>query len=256
MAKKAPKKNNHPQLFAHRGGLHAGPNTENTLVAFQSAIDVGLNCLETDVILTRDGHVIACHGSQNLIMELVSGLPRRNRLQRMTLSEINKELYSNEKKVVLLADLLHKFPKVRISIDTKTNEVVKPSIEIILNANAAGRVTVTSFSLRRTLMARSLLRGSSFYDSASLCMYSVPARFCKVFINRWCEYLQKKQIKIIHIPHKLVDPRLIYAAHQKNIEVFAWTVNRPKDMKRLMSEGVDGIISDYPDLLKKTVSTL
>jgi len=249
--KTTPKKSKEFLLFAHRGGLLAGPGTENTLEAFRSATNAGIKCLETDVLVTRDHHVIICHGSANRFMEIKSGLPLRKKLQTMTLSEINKKFYHDGRSAVVLSDLLQKIPDAFFSIDVKTNEVVAPAIETILKANASARVSVTSFSLKRTLLARELLRKKSNYDSASICVYETQARLLKTFIHIFFRYLQKRDVKIVHFPYKLIDLRLINAARSSKIKVFAWTVNNEKDMKLLENLGVDGIISDHPDRLRK-----
>jgi glycerophosphoryl diester phosphodiesterase len=59
----------------------------------------------------------------------------------------------------------------------------------------------------------------------------------------------------LQIPERIVTPRLVEAAHRGGTQVHVWTVNDPVAMRRLLDMGVDGIVSDRPDLLNEVVGT-
>lgn len=64
------------------------------------------------------------------------------------------------------------------------------------------------------------------------------------------DMLYKFQSRTIIQKHKFIDKDYIDMVHASNAEIFAWTVNRPKDIKNMIKLNVDGIISDFPDRVK------
>lgn len=239
-----------PHLIAHRGGDLAGPEKENTIEAFQAAVDFGFKFLETDVILTRDGLVISYHGSQNFYMKHKSGLEKRKYLQGLAYEEINKTIHGGRDSVPLIEDLLIKFPDSFFSIDAKSKEVVGPLAEIIKKTNSESRVSITSFSAKRSLEAASLL-GSNSSMPPSLCLYKVQSYPMMIFPGPAIRRLRAQGIKILHVPYKCINKRMLESAHNENIMIYAWSVNDRDEINRLMGIGIDGIISDNIGLLKK-----
>lgn len=237
-----------PHLFAHRGGNQAGSDLENTMKAFDSAIKLGYKFIETDVIATADGRVITYHGAQNFIMKLIYGLEVRRALQRLTHNEIKSSLGRTDSDVPLLEDVLKKYQNVCFSIDVKTNQVVEPLIKLLQKQNAADRVIITSFSKRRTLKANKLLRGKKD-PKACLCVYRSQGYLIKLFPKISLKILNRWGFKYIHIPFSCVDKHLIKVADSLNFKIYAWTVNDEKQIRRLQSIGVHGIISDETKLL-------
>lgn len=242
-----------PHLIAHRGGDLAGPDKENSIEAFRAAVDLGFKFLETDVILTKDNLVISYHGSQNLYMKRKSGLEKRKYLQGLTYEEINEVIHKGKQKVPLLEDLLNQFPKTFFSIDAKSWEVVEPLTEIIKKTNSQARVSITSFNIKRSLEA-SMLLGQDSSSTPSLCLYRFQSYPMMVFPGLIIKRLRRRGIKILHMPYKCVSRRILKAAHNEGVNIYAWSVNEPQDIKRLLGIGIDGIISDNIALLKRLTS--
>lgn len=229
-----------PHLIAHRGGNLAG---ENSKEAFTKSFELGCKYLETDVILTKDGYVIAYHGSNNLYMKRKSGLEKRDVLQKMTLEEINSRLSGRKSKITLLEQLLNDFPDCFFSIDAKTDEVVEPLAEVIKKTSSADRVSLVSFSLKRTTSLAKIVKSRS-EQATGLCMYKIQAYPLVIFAPVIFKVLKSKNIRVLHIPYKCVNKRLLKYAHKNDQMVYAWSVNDDMSMQRLISVGVDGIISD------------
>lgn len=239
-----------PHLIAHRGGDLAGAQKENTIEAFQAAVDFGFKFLETDVILTKDGLVVSYHGSQNFYMKHKSGLEKRKYLQSLSYEEINKTIHEGKRRIPLIEDMLVKFPDSFFSIDAKSMEVVKPLVDIIKKTNSESRVSITSFSAKRSLEAASLL-GSDSPKAPSLCLYRIQSYPMMIFPGPVMKRLRTRGIRIIHVPYKCINKRMLESAHNENIMIYAWSVNEPAEIKRLLGIGIDGIISDNIGLLKK-----
>ncbi|MBI5357431.1 hypothetical protein HZB74_01130 [Candidatus Saccharibacteria bacterium] len=239
-----------PHLIAHRGGNLAG---ENSKKAFRGAVSLGFSFLETDVILTKDGRLISYHGSKNSYMRKKSGLEKRGLLQKLSLAEINDLLFKNQGEVPLMEDVLNTFPECFFSIDAKTSEVVEPLAELINRTNSSHRVSLGSFSLRRSVKLAKLIK-SKDEKATGLCLYRVQAYPAMVFAPIVFSFLRKKGIRVVHIPYKCVNKRILKIAHSQKILIYAWSVNEEDEIKRLISIGTDGIISDDIKLLKKLTS--
>ena len=132
---------NFPIAFAHRGGALDAP--ENSMAAFQSAIDIGYRYLETDVHLTSDGHVIAFHDD---VLDRVTNLS--GKVSETPLSIIKDALIEGKSEIPLLSELLSAFPEARFNIDPKNDQVSRALAKVIKQTASISRVCVSSFSDR------------------------------------------------------------------------------------------------------------
>jgi glycerophosphoryl diester phosphodiesterase len=240
-----------PHLFAHRGGNGAGSTQENTMAAFQSAANLGFRFLETDVIATKDNEAITYHGSANLFMKTLFGLEIRRNVQKMTYAQARKSINLGEEPVPKFSEVLSKFKRQNFCIDVKTNEAVKPLVEIIKRQKAEKRVVITSFSKSRSVRANRLLYGENF-RTACLCVYRTKGTIISIFPGLILPRMKKQGFGYIHIPYRCITRKLLKEAKKQNFKIYAWTVNDQSKMEELLSMGVDGIISDEVKLLIKT----
>src|SRR5688500_7564303 len=139
-----------PLAFAHRGG--AGEWPENTMPAFQGAVDLGYRHLETDVHVTADGALIAFHDDRlDRVTDgvgMISDLPHR---------EVKAALVDGREPIPLMEDLLGAWPDVRINIDPKHDAAVEPLVEVLRRTGAVDRVCSGAFSDARLARMRDLL---------------------------------------------------------------------------------------------------
>ena len=150
--------NTGPIPFAHRGG--AGVFPENTLPAFQNAVDMGYKYLETDVHSSKDGIVLAFHDDS---LDRVTG--HVGKISDLTSKEISNIQINGFAKIPTLLELLETFPKVKINIDPKADSVVTPLINLLKHTNSVSRVCIGSFSDQRIKLIRKEL-GSGLCVSA------------------------------------------------------------------------------------------
>jgi len=232
-------------MFAHRGGNAAGASNENTVAAFQSAVDSGCKYLETDVVLTKDNKVVTYHGSRTKREATETQLLTRGQAQSLTHRDLCSKL---NLEVPLLEVVLQKFPKARFSIDLKTDEVVEPTAELIHRTNSASKVCLASFSLRRLLRASKLVKGTELVALA-YCIHPRLRGLIRAFPGVFLGTLAAKGVDCIHVHHKTVNRKIVKAAHSQGIVVYTWTVNTETDFEKCIDLGVDGIISDETKLL-------
>ncbi len=238
----------YPRVFAHRGLAEEAP--ENSLLAFAKALASGATHVETDVHVSLDGIAVVSHDAQ------LGALGRDVRIDQLTMNELRRVDLGHGQAYPSLADALEAFPEARFNIDVKTDAAVVPTARAIRAARASRRVLVTSFkeARRRTLV--SLLPDVVSSASSRLVAYSLAAT--SLGLTRSVERTLRGCLAV-QIPERaasvhIVTPRYIEMMHRVGVEVHVWTVNAPADMNRLLELGVDGLITDRPDLARDVIT--
>ena len=250
-----------PAVIAHQGGDGVWPG--NTMYAFEKAVEIGADILEMDAHITQDGHIVLMH--DETVDDTTDGT---GLIEEMTLDEL-KQLdagydWSNDDgqtfpyrgqgvRVPALEELFQKFPQMRYAIEIKLTEnpVDETLCALIRQYNMQDKVLVASFhdeamqGFRETCpeVATSASRGEVtkfvLLGKAFLSGLVAPAY----------ETIQPPfdPEESMNIP--IMTKRFIREAHAKNIKVEPWTVNDPELIRQYIEWGVDGIITDRPDLM-------
>ena len=235
--------------FAHRGGATYAPNLhrENSLHAFQQAVQLGYRYLETDVHATADGVLLAFHDS---VLDRVTD--RTGAIRMLSYAEVAEARIHGIDPIPRLADLLTAFPEARFNIDAKANTAVDRLADVIAEHDAYERVCVSSFGVQRLHRLRRRL-GNRVPSAASA---------AGVATNRFLPWLTRalnSPAPVLQIPISLpfrgrqitaLTPGLLRAAHRAGKKVHIWTVDDSETMERLIDLGVDGIFADRIDTLK------
>lgn len=231
--------------FAHRGGAGAWP--ENSMPAFQGAVDLGYRYIETDVHATRDGVLLAFHDDHLDRVTDSTGC-----IAEMDYADVKKARIAGTEPIPLMAELLSSWPDLRINIDPKRDNAAAPLIELLKDAGAVERVCVTSFSGRRTAGIREALgprlctgMGPLSTGRLRLSSWAGPAGFLFGSFIEGCAQIPVEQYGIT-----LVDEALVGKAHELGLQVHVWTIDDEAEMRRLADLGVDGIMTDEPALLR------
>ncbi len=250
------------QPYAHRGLALDCP--ENTVAAFAAAAAQGVQWIETDVRASVDGKVLVFHDAS---LGRVAGLP--GKLSQLTWDEIKDISLPGGHKIPLLADVLEEFPDLYFNIDIKDWGSAQQAAEVIAQAGAAQRVRIASFSDRRRTYVlkrlRELLPDQQVRTSASepsiyvffLLAYTFPSLwpFARRVLGHWVE-----PFEAIQVPHYLelgalrvpvLTRRLLAVCHRFGYQVQVWTVDDSEQMRQLLAQGVDGIVSNRVDILGK-----
>ena len=228
--------------FVHRGG--ADETTENTIPAFQYALDLGFKYIETDVQATKDGRIVIFHDHDLSRMSL-----RKEKVADLNFDEIQQIELNGGGQIPLLEETLITFPEAFFNIDVKTNDAVKGTADIILEHSNPDNICIASFSSQRLKELRHLL-GKNFISSSSqsevihLLLSSLGLSFKKSIGN--CVQVPPSQWGI-----PIVTPRFIKHMHALDKKVHVWTIDDKEEMQRLYDLGVDGIMTDKPSVLKE-----
>lgn len=230
-----------PLAFAHRGGASVWP--ENTMGAFQGAIDLGYRYIETDVHVTSDGVLVAFHDDRLDRVTDATGL-----IEDLTYAEVAKARVDGREPIARFDELLAAWPEIRINIDPKSDRSVEPLAKALKAANAIDRVCIGAFSDRRLDAIRSLC-------GPDLCTSMGPRRVARLVaasrrIGRPQFVEGAAQVPPRQSGLPLVTKALVGGARRLDVGVHVWTIDDPAEMHRLLDLGVDGIMTDQPAVLK------
>ncbi len=230
-----------PLAFAHRGGASEVP--ENTMPAFEHAVALGYRYVETDVHVTADGELLAFHDDR---LDRVTD--RTGVIAELPWAEVREARVDGREPIPRFADLLHAWPDLRINVDPKHDASVEPLATAILQAHAVDRVCVGAFSDRRIARLQRLVGGA-------LCTSMGPKQVARLLatsrglpggsITAPCAQVPVRQGRL-----PLVTERFVEAAHRRGVQVHVWTVDDAAEMARLLDLGVDGLMTDRPNVLK------
>ncbi|MEU7379580.1 glycerophosphodiester phosphodiesterase [Streptomyces sp. NPDC042207] len=234
-----------PIPFAHRGG--AADGLENTMAQFRRAAGLGYRYMETDVHATSDGRLVAFHDAT--LDRVTDGA---GRIADLPWDDVRRARVAGREPVPLLAELLEAFPEVRWNVDVKAEPALRPLLDLIERTNAWDRVCVGSFSEARVVRAQRLAgpRLATSYGTRGvlalrLRSWGLPA------VPRRSAVAAQVPVSQFGVP--VVDRRFVRTAHARGLHVHVWTINEPALMHRLLDLGVDGIMTDHIDTLRKVM---
>ncbi|MHA1732000.1 MAG: glycerophosphodiester phosphodiesterase [Promethearchaeota archaeon] len=255
-----------PLVMAHRGRSATTP--ESSYQAFREAYELGVDFLETDAHLTRDGEVVLFHDST-----LDRTTDGTGRLADYTLAQLEEfdmgywfqppglegtgeyPFRGKGVKVVTLDEVLKSFPDVRVNVDLKDpfRELPGHVAGVLRDNDAEGRVIVGSFRQKQIRRFREV--------APRVATSAGPAEVLKFYLGHKLGRLSggARPYIALQVPVKLgplsvVNPATIRKAHERGVAVQPWVVNDPVQMAALLEWGVDGIFTDVPEVLLEQVT--
>ncbi len=247
-----------PLVIAHQGGEHLRPS--NTMVAFEHAVSLGVDVLEMDIHSTRDGVLVTIHDDTVDRTTNGSGLVREmNSAELLTLdaghywTNDNGASYPYRDQSITIATLealFKAFPTMPMNIEIKqeTPSIVQPFCDMLRRHQRTDLTLVASFSQA----AMEQFRATCPEVATSLAADEVRSFFYRYLAFAGQTYAPPAsavQVPEFRSGFHILTPRFVQASQRRNLNVHAWTINDPHDMQRMLNLGVDGIITDRPDLL-------
>ncbi|TKD03964.1 glycerophosphodiester phosphodiesterase [Polyangium fumosum] len=242
-----------PRLFAHRGASAAAP--ENTLPAFAAALAAGADRLELDVHLTADEEVIVLHDEDVARTTDGAGPASKRRFAEIRALDAGYTFTDPDGafpfrgrgiRIPTLAEVLTSLPGVPLNIELKVDdEALVTAVKWVLDRHD-GRERVLLTAETGSLMGKirqripGVLTGMSLPESlAFLCNGGNPGYVARGFALQ-------VPTSLAGIP--IVTPYFVEVAHTCGLEVHAWVINDEAEMRALLAMGVDGIMTDDPEL--------
>ena len=217
-------------IIGHRGAAGLAP--ENTLLSFRTALNLGVHMIELDIHETIDGHLVCIHDSS--VERTTDGT---GNIAEMTLEELKKLDAGQGQRIPVLREVLDMARnKMKVNIELKTLGVERKIVDLALSRDMIHDVLVSSF-FHGTLLAimefNSEIRTAVLVDKPKRDLISYSKELGAFAINPRFSF---------------VSSEMIEEAHENSINIYPWTVNDSSQMLELLRMGVDGIVTDYPNL--------
>jgi glycerophosphoryl diester phosphodiesterase len=224
-----------PIAFAHRGGT--GDTPENTLAAFQNAVDLGYRYIETDVHLTADGVLVAFHDDQLDRLTDSAG-----KIDELRWSDIAAARVGGTEPIPRFDELMSAFPDVKVNVEPKSDRAVEPLMAELVRSDAFERVCVGSFSDGR------LGRIHSEFGP-EVCISAGTREIARLRFASWGLPFRRFRAQCVQVPVRhsgvpVTDRRFVDRAHELGLPVHVWTINDAATMHDLLDLGVDAIMTD------------
>jgi glycerophosphoryl diester phosphodiesterase len=246
-----------PLNIAHRGGAKVGP--ENTLVGFWKGRSVGADVLELDVHLTENEKLVVIHNKRVDDTTNGTGLVREMTLQQLKQLDAGFDFSYDDKThpyrgkgvvIPTLEEVYQEFPDVSLNIEIKEDQkgIEQKLWEVIEEAEAEDHTTVVAKKMSvirrfREVSGKQVKTGASAPEMLAfiICSHLYPS--CPL----------RPSYQALQVWKEVGTLRIVQAAHRSGIQVDVWTVDEEEDMQRFIDYGVDGIMTDRPDVLNQVL---
>jgi glycerophosphoryl diester phosphodiesterase len=231
-----------PLVIAHRGA--SGVLPENTLPAYERAVELAADMIEIDLHLTRDGAVVVSHDA-----ELV-GLGGRGEIADATLEAVRALDAGGGERVPLLDEVLDRFgSRIPFNLELKCPAegtyagLEERALDAVRRRGLLGSTLFSCFEDAVLARLRALEPG------ARIALLFSPRRAARVL-----ERARELGAEAVNPWVGLVDAALVEAAHAARLAVYPFTVDEPEAMRRLLALGVDGLFTNFPDRMRLLLS--
>ena len=246
-----------PIRLAHRGSRILWP--ENTMVAFQGAIDLGYQYLELDVRVTADDVVVVHHDAT-----LERTTSRGGEIAGLTYAEIVEADAGHHfgagqgfpyrgrgVTVPTLEEVFLAWPDAHLNIDLKSAKSEWAVADILTRLEKKDQVMIGSFAGSRLARFRRITRGRVATSVG-------PAHAAAMWVASRLRRVARHPAQAFQMPYDYrafpIDRLFVDAVHESGAHFHVWTVDEPHDMRRMLDLGVDGIVTDRPDLLNEVLA--
>jgi glycerophosphoryl diester phosphodiesterase len=249
-------------VVAHRGGSALRP--ESTLAAFENAAALGVDVLEMDVRATADGKIVVIHdatvdrttnGSGPVATLTLASLQALDAGYRWT-SDGGRTFpfRGSGVRVPELAEVIARFPGSRMNIEIKPEQpaFALALCDLIRRSRRADLVLIASVQQQ----ALDAFRGACPEVATSMTPREGWIFYALHFVHLTGALSPRAQA--LQMPYRfrgrlVASNDLVRSAHARNVQLHAWTVNDEAVMRQLIANGVDGILTDRPDLLLRVL---
>ncbi len=238
--------------IAHRG--FSGKYPENTMLAFQKAIEAGADGAELDVHLTKDNVVVVIHDER--IDRTTDGEGfvddyTYEELSRFDASAAFRGVYGFNKIPTLREyfELVKPVEGFITNIELKTSENEYPGIEeavleLIKEFGLEDRIIISSFNHYSVMRFKAL----------------APEIRCGYLVGSWIynfgEYAKTRGVECVHPRFNSLNEQSVSEIKSQGVQINTWTVNDPEDVERLYNLGIDAVIGNFPDMTAEVIEKL
>ena len=235
--------------IAHRGA--SGQYPENTRLAFAKAIESGVDMIELDCQMTQDGHIVVFHDERLNRTAGISGTIRSKRLEQLKKLDVGrwrKKTFAGERILTLEEALETIGGNTNLCLEIKTFANAPPGIElkilfIVSHYDYLDRTIISSFN----------------YPSLSRVRELAPEALLGLIVgsgtkNDPLETARSLAAHSLHVQKEIASREFLARAWDEGLDIYVWTVNEIREMEAMVSMGVQGLISDFPERFGKLTS--
>ena len=229
----------HPfRLYGHRGD--AAHHPENTLAAFESAVEKGVDALETDVRMTSDGEIVVFHDADGA---RTCGTPER--VIDQPWSVVRGWEAGDGQHPMRLSELMEAFPTLFLNVDVKDDleEAALRTLEVV---RASGREQTVGLATFHPAVSEVLRRAGWRGQMGLVSREVAAARLLPSMVGRAFIHGNAAQIPTHRGRIRLDGPRFIRRCHKLGLRVDYWTIDDPAEALALVARGADGIVTNDP----------
>lgn len=249
-----------PLVIGHADDSGNGLWPGNTMLYLEGIAEIGVDMLEMDVNMTKDGHIILMHDTT--VDRTTNG---NGRIPDLTLEEIQAlEVGVNWSQdegqtfpyrgqglqIPTLEEVFQRFPDYPMTIEIKQTEpdMTGPMCDLIREHNMEDKIIIPSFS------DETIQNFRQECPEVATAPASDEVRSFVLFNFIFLSDILRPEYEVFQVPIEsggitVITEGFIRAAHSRNLEVQVWTINDPVEMQRLIDLNVDGIMTDRPDIL-------
>ncbi len=236
-------------LIAHRG--NSGPYPENTSLAIEKAIELGVDLVEVDVSLSRDGVPVLVHGP---------GLSRNTdghghvrdftatELKRLDAGSWKGTGFAGERILSLAEALDQARHRVPVNLDLKTSEATLPALRVVQDLGMRQGVIITGCT--PACVAALQAAEPRLYVLLNMDKMLVNLAYAGRIDELQQHYLaQARKIDPdgLNLDHRLVNEQFVEAAHAAGLSIWTWTVDHLPRLEELIQIGVDSVSTNWPE---------
>ena len=219
----------HALKIGHRGA--AGHAPENTLAAVRKGIALGVDFVEIDIRRTADGRLVVLHDAT--VNRTTDG---KGRIESLWFQDLEKLDAGDGERIPTLAEVLKVATgKTGLMVELKIRGAGQQTVETVREAGFKGPVIYASF----------------FHDELTHMRKADPDASLMVLFGSLSRASVSRAIKYgssyVGLPHNKATGPLVNSFHRAGLLVFVYTANDSEDIRRVLSFGVDGVISNFPD---------
>lgn len=234
------------QIIGHRGYSSVFP--ENTLSSFAGAIDIGVDYIELDVQLTKDGQVVVCHDADLMRVAGIEGSVADYTLEELKELDVGSwfSVTFEGETIPTLAEALEliRDSQSQVYLELKdigeTEGFAAAVLEVVEACGMEDRCVFASFCYDYLVQLKGLNAGVKTLYNTTSGKNDLAEEFPADIYGLFLETITAETVKAIHLAGK---------------EVFVWTVDTPEQMKNMKALGVDGICTNRPGLAKVALCT-
>jgi glycerophosphoryl diester phosphodiesterase len=240
-----------PHLIAHRGASGSFP--DSSLLAFQKALDLETDILELDVHLSADKKIIVSHDESLLRTTGKDLLIAESKLKDIVQADAGFTFKSKSGdfpfrnqgiSTLSLNALIKAFPNARFNIEIKPNspKLAEALSNFIRKNNLSERVVVAS---KHALALETFRNTEQPRAMTSSHLNDIVWAYIYWFFN---SDMRDTPYELLQLPYQLVNKSVVDYFHSQNKKVHVWTVNDPDAIREMLIIGVDGVMTDHPEI--------